>query len=152
MCTAPRAVAHGSTATFIASVKVGPDEQVHLVYGDGHEAIAPKERDQVDCASAKIAEDKRTAGWLVDFNNCCTSYPVPLVLIVYRDGKIVQRFDEGPIWDWQFLKSGKQVAFWAGPTHGAFTPHFELHDVRSGRLLAEWDGHVKDKHRHGFRG
>ena len=131
----------------ITNVSVGADKQIHILYSNGQEFIAPQQADQVDCTSSKIAEDKRTAGWLIDYLNCCTSYPLPLRLVIYRDGHIIQQFAPGQsIWDWQFLKSGKQVAFWIGPTHGTYTPHFELHDVKSGRLLAQWDGHVKDKH------
>ncbi len=67
--------------------------------------------------------------------------------MIYRKGKVIQHFAPGQsIWDWQFVENGKQVAFWTGPTHGEFKPHFELHDVNSGRLEASWDGHVYEKH------
>jgi hypothetical protein len=139
--------AAGEKSGSIAAAMVGSDRRVHILYGDGTEYIVLKEKGQVDCASAKVAEDKRTVGWLVESRNCCTSYPIPLGLVIYRRGRVVRRFEPGQgIWDWQFVHDGSQVAFWIGPTHGAFTPHFELHDVESGRLLAKWDGHVRDKH------
>jgi hypothetical protein len=141
----PKAPADKSRS--IGAVAVGSDKKIHVMYGDGTEHIVPGEKGQVDCASAKVAEDKRTTGWLVEVDNCCTSYPIPLSLVVYRGARVIQHFEPGQaIWDWQFLNNGTQVAFWIGPTHGAFRPHFELHDVRSGRLLGEWDGHVTDKH------
>jgi hypothetical protein len=131
----------------IEKVYVDSAGLIHLV-SNGIDKLAPKETDQVTCDRPKLAEDGKTAGWLVNYENCCTSYPVPLSLMIYRHGKIVRRFGSSlqSIWDWQFLKSGKQVAFWTGPVHGDFVPHFELHDIASGRLLAEWNGHVDDKH------
>ncbi len=137
----------GASSKLIATVNIGSDKQVHIVNDDGREYIVPKVKDQVDCTAPKIAEDKRTAGWLIDSDNCCTSYPIPLMLVIYRNGKIIQRFEPGQsIWDWQFVKGGSQIAFWIGPTHGASTPHFELHNVRGGQLIAEWDGHVSEAH------
>jgi hypothetical protein len=38
------------------------DKQAHIVDDGGREQIIPKEKDQVDCPLAKIAEDGRTAG------------------------------------------------------------------------------------------
>jgi hypothetical protein len=134
-------------STLIKAVNTGSDKQVHIVHDDGREEIIPKEKNQVDCTATKIAEDGRTAGWLIQSENCCTSYPIPLTLVIYRDGEIIRRFAPGQsIWDWRFLKGGSQVAFWIGPMHGDFTPHFELHGVVSGRMVAEWDGHVDEKH------
>ena len=131
----------------ITNISIGPDKQVHVSQREGEEFVAPVELEQVDLSLPRVADDHRTAGWLADFDNCCTSYPIPLMLVIYRDGRVIQHFRPGQsIWDWQFLKAGKQVAFWIGPTHGTYTPHFELHDIRSGRLLAQWDGHMKDKH------
>jgi hypothetical protein len=43
-------------------------------------------------------------------------------------------------------EAGKRVAFWMGPLHGDFAPHFELRDVQGGRLLAEWDDRVSEPH------
>lgn len=130
----------------IQKVFLGPDKQVQIL-SYGKEIPAPKEKDQVSCSSPKLAEDGKTAGWLVEYDNCCTSYPLPLSLVVYRNGKVVQRWKPGQsIWDWQFLQKGKQVAFWTGPTHGNFVSHFELHDVNSGKLLADWTGRVNEPH------
>lgn len=130
----------------IEKVYATPDGQVHLVRR-GVDKIAPKEKDQASCASPKLSEDRRTAGWLVNFDNPDNSYPIPLSLVIYRDNQVIQRFAPGQsIWDWQFLGNGTKVAFWIGPTHGDFVPHFELHSVLTGRLLAQWDGHLDRRH------
>ena len=130
----------------IEKVYIGPDNQVRLLL-KGNETSAPKLKDQVSCSSPKLSDDKQTAGWLVQYDNCCNSYPLPLTLVIYRHGSVIQRLRPGQsIFDWQFLKDGRQVAFWTGPTHGDFVPHFELHDVQSGKMLTEWNGHLDGPH------
>jgi hypothetical protein len=131
----------------ILKVNIDPAGKIHILDSAGHETTPPQDKDQVSCSSAKIAEDKHTVGWVGEYSNADNSYPLPLALVIYRDGSVIREIEPGQsIWDWHFLKSGAEVAFWVGPTHGDFIPHFELHDVRSGRLLAQWDGHVDQKH------
>jgi hypothetical protein len=43
------------------------------------------------------------------------------------------------------VNGGKQVAFSTGPIHGEFIPHFWLHAVSNGRLMAPWDAHLNEK-------
>jgi hypothetical protein len=132
---------------YIADVSVARDRRVRITDSRGTEIIPKKEKRQQQCSSPKIADDRRTVGWLVEVPNCCTSYPIPLSLVVYRGGRVIRRFQPGQaIWDWQFLNAGNQVAFWIGPTHGEFVPHFELHDLPGGQLVAQWDGHLGDTH------
>jgi hypothetical protein len=140
--------AQGSAkASEIVKTDIDSRGRIHIIDSAGKEAVPPFDNDQVDCSSAKIAEDRHTVGWLAEYPNCCTSYPLPLALVIYRDGAILRQIAPGQsIWDWQFLRQGSRVAFWIGPTHGDFIPHFELHDARSGKLLAQWDGHVDQKH------
>jgi hypothetical protein len=138
--------AQHSTANSITTVRIGSDKRVHITYSGGKEFIAPRETDQIDCTSPKIAADKRTAGWLVlKHPDCCVNYPIPLSLVIYRNRNVVERISGEPlIWDWRFLKGGSEVAVAIGPQHGETGVHFELHDVRSGRLLDEWGGHTKE--------
>ena len=117
-------------------------ETVHLLYTDGDKVQPPRENGQASCESLKVAENKETVGWLVDFENDGTSYPVALSLVVLRGKKIVQRFgsDLDPIEDWQFRAGGKQVAFVTNALHGGGRAHYELHDAEKGTLLDKWDG------------
>jgi hypothetical protein len=118
------------------------DNNVHLAYTDGDE-VHPKEKGQAGCESLKVAEDKQTVGWLVDFENELTTYPIALTLVVFRDKKVVQRFgdsDTDVIEDWHFWAGGKQVAFVTNALHGGGRAHYELHDVEKGTLLGKWDG------------
>jgi hypothetical protein len=125
----------------IARVYVGEtDRQVHLVRRGGKEITIPKERDQVSASSPRIAEDEQTAGWLIDYENCCTSYPIPLTLVIYRAGRIVRLRPGLMISAWRFLERGKKVAVSSGTVHGMTFQHLSLYDSRTGHLLKEWDG------------
>jgi hypothetical protein len=131
----------------IVKVEIDSDGRIHITDSAGKEVVPPEDRDQANCSSPKVAEDKHTVGWLAEYPNDANSYPLPLALVIYRNGKIIRQISPGQsIWDWQFIKAGSQVAFWIGPTHGEFIPHFELHDVRSGKLMAQWDGHLDQEH------
>ena len=102
--------------------------------------IVKKERDQVDFDQIRIATGGRAVGWLALFPNCCTSYPIPLALVVESGGR--RRHFTGigvPVFQWQFIDGGRRVAFQQETVHGGFSIHYEMRDVGSGRLLAQWE-------------
>ena len=70
-------------AAKVNTISIGSDGIVHILHSGGVEFIAPKEKEQVSTGSSSIADDKSAAGWLVFYENCCTSYPIPLGLLVY---------------------------------------------------------------------
>jgi len=121
----------------IVKIDVDSSGRVHVADSLGKEVVVPLDKDQVNCSSVKIADDRHTVGWLAEYPSCCTSYPLPLTLVIYRGGKIIRRIAlSQSIWDWRFVDGGTQVALWIGPTHGDFIPLFELHDVRSRKLIS----------------
>ena len=118
---------------------------VHIVEEGGKEIPVAKEKDQVGSEQLTIADDKQTVGWLADYENCCTSYPIPLGVVIWRDGKVRQILGDGMmIYDWRFWEGGKQAAFCSGTVHGDSGGHCELHDVESGKTLETIDGHLND--------
>jgi hypothetical protein len=96
------------------------------------------ERGQVAVDSLKVASDGRTVGWLVEQNNCCTTYPIPTRLVVIANSRKFIFSERQMIYDWNFLGEGEQVALSIGPTHGEAIPHFLLYDTHSGRKLEDW--------------
>jgi hypothetical protein len=109
----------------------------------------PKERGQVGIEEVQIAGDGRTAGWLVTYGSPAVTYDIAGTLVVWRGGRIIQRFpgrfQEGPVfWSWSFVADGKQVAYHTGPLHFESTSHCYLHNVSDGRLVAQWDGKLDD--------
>ena len=122
------------------------DSQTRLWILDANAAQhAPKKLpDQTGFSTAAISADRTTVGWLALYPNCCTSYPVPLVLVIYRDGKVLRTFKNSmAIWAWHFEAGGRQVAFEQESVHGHHGVHYELHDIDSGRLLGRYDGDPK---------
>lgn len=122
------------------------DGTVHIVLSGGKAVTMRKQKDQVGSDDIKVAPDHRTAGWLLLYPNCCTSYPIPLSIAIYREGRLRRRFRPGMmIYQWQFWEDGRQVAFCSGTVHGDQGVSCELHDVESGRKLAEFNG-MPDEH------
>ena len=118
---------------------------VHVVDSSGKDIVPPKEKEQVGCSDAQLSPDKRTAGWLVSYENCCTSYPIPLSLVLFRSGQVIQRIAPGQmVYDWRFWKNDS-VAVSDGPTHNPSGPQIRLYDIQSGKLLKEWYGEYGDK-------
>src|ERR1700674_47784 len=133
----------GKTVTLAKIYTDSATGRVHIVDSDGKVIIPPPEKGQAGVDFLKIADDKHTAGWLVDEKiDDGTSYPIALTLVVYRSGKILHRFGDGMvIANWCFLEGGEQVAFYTNKLHGDLAPHYELHGVASGRLVEKYDGH-----------
>jgi hypothetical protein len=124
---------------------VGADGSVPIVETGRGDKVVPKGKDQVGSSELQIADNKKTVGWLAEFVNCCTSYPILLTLVIYRDGRVRQRPGDCMMtYEWRFWESGKQVAFCSGTVHGDSGGHCELHDASSGRILDTLDGHLDE--------
>jgi len=85
-----------------------------------------------------LARDRQTLGWAVNVQNCCTSYPVPISLVVFRNKRVLHTFEQGQmVWSWMFVDDGEQVAVVFGPVHGAEVGDYRLYGVKSGKLMSE---------------
>ena len=128
--------------------KPGEDEtgSLHIVYRDGLDVVQivpPKAEPKAEGSHAgfselKVARDQETVGWGETYWECCQSYPIPLVLTLYRSGNIIRRIRQGQmLWAWSFLDGGRKVATVWGLTHGPEVGDFQLFDINTGRMLAE---------------
>jgi len=130
-----------------------PDEDetgpLHIVYSDGVDVVEtvpptaePKTEDsQAGFSELGVASDLATVGWGETYWGCCQSYPVPLVLTLYRSGKILQRLRQGQmLWVWTFLDGANQVAALWGTTHGSSSGTYQLYNVKTGHMLADFYG------------
>ncbi len=91
---------------------------------------------QVGFESAKVSEDGRHAGWLALFGNCCTSYPVPMALVVMGATGRRHTFEGSQAtFGWCFVDRGRSVALMRSAVHGGGPQQFELRSLRDGRLL-----------------
>jgi hypothetical protein len=112
-----------------------------VLHTDRGDIAAPRtDADQQGFDAPRVSPDGRTAGWLVLESNCCTSYPLPTSLVLFRDGAVLHRFGEGmAIWAWAFDAGGQAVAYRQRAPHGASTIVYTLRRVADGRLLGEFD-------------
>jgi hypothetical protein len=129
-----------------AAFETGP---LHIVYGDGTEVVkklpplkASTEKETafnaVGFSGVQLAEDRQTLGWTVNVENCCTSYSIPLRVVVFRHRQVLHEFDQGQmVWSWMFRQGGEQVAIVFGPTHGPEVGDYRLYDVLTGKLLSQ---------------
>jgi hypothetical protein len=123
------------------AVQARPEDGSRLSFlRDGHEIEAPRtEPGQAGFAQARVSADGRTAGWVAQMPNCCTSYPLPLVLVLYRDGKVIRRFDEAPpIWNWAFLPGRDEVVIQQAYPHGPEYLTFTRLRIADGKALARY--------------
>jgi len=131
--------ASAAAETYVQAV-VDQGGQLRILTNDRREIVPQKEPNQVAFEKPAISPDGRAVGWLALYPNCCTSYPIPLKLVIYAGGKL-RTFTgtELPVWRWCFRGGGKQVAFEQETVHGGIGVHYELRDVKTGRILAKYD-------------
>jgi hypothetical protein len=111
--------------------------QLRIVLASGHAVRPPKDSGQVAFAQVAISADHRTIGWVALYPNCCTTYPIPLELVLLRAGGGRTVIAGAlPIWQWAFSPGGQRVVLRQAPVHGAAPMLYELHDIRTGRLIA----------------
>jgi len=74
------------------------------------------------------------------FGNCCTSYDIPLQLVVHARGKLHKFKGVGlPIFQWGFADSGTRIAYGQETVHFSCVTHYELRDIDSERLIDSID-------------
>jgi hypothetical protein len=123
----------------ISRAYCGKDGKAHVIFGTGPEKIIPPERKQVGCDELLITPDKKTVGWSVYVENCCTSYPIPVAVVLYKNGNKTVISTPQTIWKWHFLNGGTNVAVLSGPVHGGASEAL-IYDTSSGKILESWRG------------
>ena len=114
--------------------------RLRLTTSTGRIVLPPKDSEQVGFEQVAISPDHRAVGWVALYPNCCTTYPVPLKLIILTAGRADTLVGTGlPIWRWAFVADGRRVAFRQAPVHGSPSSHYELHEVSTGRLVSTFD-------------
>jgi hypothetical protein len=134
------ACARTPVAERYASVLVGQDGRVTVVAEDGRRETPTSDSAQVGAEQAEVAPDHESVGWLALYPNCCTTYPLPLKLMILNNGKLRALKGESgePVWRWRFQGGGTLVAFKEEAPHGSAGVHYELWDVRGGRRVADY--------------
>ena len=123
----------------VTTASVGTDGKVAVLYSKRAPKKIPAEEGQVGCENVRIALDKRTVAWSVLIENCCTSYPVPVEIAVYRDSRKILISPGQMVWEWRFIGRGDRIAVLSGPVHG-WANSASLYATRTGKLVQSWDG------------
>jgi hypothetical protein len=125
---------------------------LHIIYSDGTEIVktlpplkASTDKEvvynAVGISDVHLAEDGQTLGWTINVENCCTSYSIPLSVVVFRDKKVLHTISPGlMIWSWKFVEGGKKVEIVSGTVHGSDDGDDQVYDVQTGKLLSENNG------------
>lgn len=121
---------------------------LHIIYSDGSEVVKtlpplkPKDiLNAVAFSNVRLAEDRQTLGWEINIEGCCTSYSIPITVVVFRHKHVLHTFSPGEggqpmILEWRFLRGGKQVETTFGPIHGE-GGGVRIYDVKTGRVLTK---------------
>ncbi len=115
---------------------VGPDGLVHLVDGTRHDRTMAKETDQRAVSVPKVSADGRTAGWLVEEDNCCTTYPIATRLVLQNTRTRHVISNGFMLYDWCFADNTK-VAVASGTVHNMTREILGLYAAASGILLRQ---------------
>jgi len=131
------------TKFFIAQPAAGSGYEtgpLHIIYADGTEVVQTlpplKPRTDKEVAfnavgfsGVELAQDRETLGWTINVENCCTSYSIPVSVVVFWHKQVLHTFSQGQmVWSWMFLDGGKQVAVVFGATHGPEIGDYRLYD------------------------
>jgi len=137
--TGSRSINSPPSETYI-SATINADGQLVISKANGQSVIIRKEREQTAFSEPLISSERTAVGAQAMFANCCTSYDIPLQLIVYAAGK-VHRFKgiRLPIFQWGFAENGTRIAYGQETVHFACATHYELRDIKSERLIEAVD-------------
>lgn len=113
---------------------------LRITTSDGRSVVVPKEGEQRSLGEPIMSVDRTAVGSQAYYENCCTSYDIPLQLIVYSNGKVHRFTGSGlPIFRWHFADAGTRVAYGQETVHFACEVHYELRDIESERLIDSAD-------------
>jgi hypothetical protein len=93
---------------------------------------------QTEFKNIAISRDGAAVGWVAYYPNCCTSYPVPILVEVYTAGR--RHTFQPPIapWHWCFVDGSASVAAISTTVHGPQNEVIELWDVSTGTKRGEF--------------
>ena len=121
--------------TYVA-VSVDKNGALAIRRADGATVAVFKLPGQTTFEKPRLSPDRKAVGAQAMYPNCCTSYDIPLRLVVYENGRVHSFNGDGlSIFWWMFTDGGRRVGFGQTTVHSSCGTHYELRDVRSERLV-----------------
>src|SRR5690349_2884326 len=124
----PRVRSRNVPTEVYQSVEINSDGNLRILTNNGKPIIVPKggpakaaesSGKQTAFDDPVLSDDRRAVGARALFANCCTSYDIPLQLVVYSQGT-AHRFEGGlAIFDWHFSDGGRRVVYSQQTVHFA---------------------------------
>lgn len=102
-------------------------------YDDDYVAGRPVEFKQI-----AISDDGAAVGWIDYSPVCCTSYPVPVMLEVYKAGTRRALRTATATWHWCFIDGSDGIASLSSTLHGVQNEVVELWQISTGRKRDEF--------------
>ena len=127
------------SAQQVSRAYCGNDGKAHITFPGKSEQLIRTRKGHVGCEHLIVADDGKTIAWSALVKNCCTSYPIPTSVIVYRNQKQSIISPGQMIWDWHFIDKGDRLAILSGPVHGE-PATAALYNANNARVLARWEG------------
>ncbi len=122
------------------SAVVDADGNLAIMRSTGQRVIVRKGGDQTSFWPPVLSSGHTSVATQAMFANCCTSYDIPLQLIVYTAGKVHRFKGVGlPMFQWGFADAGTRVAYGQEPVHFGCETHYELRETESERLIESVD-------------
>jgi hypothetical protein len=122
------------------SATVDANGDMAITRADGHVIVVPKDGEQRAFSTPKVSGTGRAVGAQAMFGNCCTSYDIPLQVVVLLEGKVHRFTGIGlPMFQWGFADNGARIAYGQETVHFSCATHYELRDIRTERLIESID-------------
>jgi hypothetical protein len=118
------------------SATINDDGQLVIARGDGRRIVVRKVAEQTTFSTPIVSSARTAVAAQAMFRNCCTSYDIPLQVVVYARGRVHRFRGTGlPMFQWGFADGGTRIAYGQQTVHFACATHYELRDIASERLI-----------------
>ena len=84
--------------------------------------------------AARRSADERSIGWTIALPIATTSYPIPVTLVVFTDGRLLRIPIGQMIHAWAFTADGTGVLIVHGTTHGPYPRTVERRSLATGAI------------------
>lgn len=122
--------------TYVSANLSDEGKTLTITTDKGTTYILRTEPDQEDFSDVKISSNKHVVGWIIDEYCCGTSGPYGVALVIFKDGKLVQKFDdEATFLAWDFVNHDKAVAYANQSAHFVTGTGYSLSSISSGKKL-----------------